>query len=568
MTTRILVVLGLLAACGAPTEVTPVEAVATETAAPFVDAAQRIYDVRWDVTTVDGTQHVPGAAALSGGLALSGSLALVGVGRDGDAAVVEARWLDVERASITMLDREVAIDRDELLAGRAWLVVPPGGDVERVVFERDASPLFRQTMSGLVGHIDLRASLGVDRASRVVPAGHGLAEADYAADAVVKGRFTRALRRYVRFDAFGATTAPTPSGDTVLELDADGLPIAIEGHESVHDETALRRADDRFFMRAKVGERIIDARMPDASAVIEHDPTAAPDAAAIGREIALRAAEGITPDDIAIVVEGFDNGLRPRNTTISRATGLLRADPNTARELAPMFLAARTSSGRAYVLDMLSSAGTPEAQTVMRELLGDPAVQEDPDYDQYMQRFAFLHDPDPRSAELLLGAFDDAVTEGDTALVAAIAYPVGSMSRQLRRDPMLAEMLHARLVDTLAASTTAEVRTATIAGLGNVGRANDLAIVQPYLADADSSVRASSVAALRYIDTAAAREVVAKMLADEERVVATRALGVLEYYADADAAVELLATAAEQQAHHPEIGDALARALTTARGRS
>lgn len=567
MTTRILSILGLLAACGAPAEIPAAAPVIAEAAlAPFVGGAQRIYDVRWDVTTVDGTRAVPGAAALSGGLAMSGSLALVGVGREGDAAVVEARWLDIERASITMLDRDVALDRDELLASRAWFVVPPDGEVERVLFEQGASPLFRQTMSGLVGHIDLRASLGTQRASRIVPAGHGLAEAEYAADP--QGRIVRTLQSYVRFDAFGVARAPTPTGETVLELDGDGLPTAIEGHERAFDETALRRADDRFVMRARVGEQLTDARMPDASAVIEQDPSAAPDAMAIGRELAMRAAEGLVPDDIAIVVDGFDNGLRPRNTTISRATGLLRAEPSTARELAPMFTGARTSNGRAYVLDMLSSAGTPEAQTVMRELLGDPAVQADPDYDLYLQRFAFLRDPDPRSAALLLGAFDDAVNEGDAALVAAIAYPLGSTSRQLWRDPLLAEVLHARLVDTLATTTNPDVRTAALAGLGNAGRASDLAIVQPYLADADSPVRASAVAALRYIDTAEARELVATMLTDEERVVAVRALGVLEYYADAESAALLLASAAQREAHHPEIGDALARALTTARGRS
>jgi hypothetical protein len=209
MTTRLLSIILLLAGCGAPVDM-PAAPATTQVAAraPFAGGEQRIYDVRWDVTTIDGTQAVPGTDALSGGLALSGTLALVGVGHDGDAAVVEARWLDVEHASITMLDREAEIDRSELLAARAWIVVPPGGEIDRVLFERGASPLFRQTMSGLVGHIDLRASLATARASRVVPAGHGLAEAEYAADRAVQGRVTRTLQSYVRFDAFGVATAP------------------------------------------------------------------------------------------------------------------------------------------------------------------------------------------------------------------------------------------------------------------------------------------------------------------------------------------------------------------------
>lgn len=569
MTTRILLVLGLLlAACGAPEA--PPAAAATSSAdarvAPFFGGEQRIYDVQWDVTAADASvTNLPGVASLSGGLALSGTLALVGVGRDGDAAIVEARWLRVERASITMLEREMPIDREELVGTRAWLVVPPDGEVGRVMFERDASPMFRQTMTGLVGHIDLRASLGTARASRVVPAGHGLAEAEYAR---VEGRVTRTLQSYVRFDAFGLATAPSPAGETVLELDADGLPTSIDGHESVTDESALRRADDRFVMRAKAGDRITDARMPDVEAVIEQDPTAAPDAAAIGRELALRAAEGLVPDDIAIVVTGFDNGLRPRNSMISRATGLLRGDPSTAKELAPMFRSAQTSNGRGYVLDMLSSAGTPEAQTVMRELLSDPAVHEDPDYDTYLQRFAFLRDPDPRSGEFLLAAFDDATSRGDAALVAAICYPLGPMSRRLRRDPMLAEALHARLVETLGSATTVEVRSAAVAGLGSAARASDFPIIASYLTDREPQTRSNAVEALRYVDTPEARSVVASMLTDEQHVVAIRALGVLEYYADAESAVALLEGAAQRRAHHPALGGALARALTTARGRS
>lgn len=549
-------------ACGAAPQETATHSgpVVATSSASFLDGAQRVYDVRWDVTAADGhAELVPGAISLSGGLALAGRLALAGVGREGDNAIVEVRWLEIDRAAIAMMEREIELDREELLEGRAWIVVPADGEVERVLFAPETSALFRQTMTGLVGHIDLRASLATTRASRVVPAGHGLADAEYVAAA--PGHIVRRLGGYARFDAYASALPPTPSGETVIELDGAGLPIAIEGHERVTDESTLRHADDRFVMTSTDARFEPDA-LPKLATLVQHDPTAAPDDAEIRRQLALQAAEGLVPDDIALVVGGIDNGVLARPRTISRATGLLRGTPSLAEELVPIFRAARTGHGRAYVLDVLSSAGTPEAQAVMRDLLGDETVRGDADYDAFVQRFSFLRDPEPRTAEVLLHSYDDATSSGDDTLAAAIAYPLGAVSGRLRRDPVLAELLHSRLVDALATAATTELRDAAIAGLGNAARTGDLDLLASYLDDATPSTRMEAVAALRGLDDARARELVAGMLADPERVVASRALGVLERYVDADVAAPLLADVASRGAHHPALRDAIARAAT------
>ena len=80
MTTRIFLVLSLLAACDAPSALdvaAPTSTARTVPTAPFYSGEQRIYDVRWNVTAADGS--AASGVGLSGGLALWGSLALVGV---------------------------------------------------------------------------------------------------------------------------------------------------------------------------------------------------------------------------------------------------------------------------------------------------------------------------------------------------------------------------------------------------------------------------------------------------------------------------------------------------------
>lgn len=526
----------------------------------FVADTRYVYDVDWSVAVASDNTALPGATSLAGGLALAGTLELVRVGAVDEGALVEARWLGLERATIDMMGAQVDIDRGELLEHRAWIVVPRDGEIHRVLFAPDSGPLFRQSMTSLVGHVDLGDRRIV---RRVVPAGHGLAEAEYVADPEVTGRVVRRLARYVRFDAFATDgDPPMPTGEATIERDHVGALVAIDTHESVAGESdGLRHADDRFSLKLREAVAAPSRPTPELATLVEHDPTDAPDERSIERALSERFARGLTTDDIAMGVDGVDNGLMPRNTLVVRATGLLRARPEVAQTLAPMFMAAESGHAQAFVLDLLASAGTSEAQSVMRTLLADPVTAASPDYDTFVQRFALLRDPDPRTAEQVLAGFDDAMATGNDTAAGAFAYPLGAVCGQLERDPMLAELLHDRLLETLATARRPALRTAVLAGLGNAARKGDAAIVLRHLDDADPEVRMAAVGALRFMDAPTSRAALTAMLGDRERMVAQRALGILEQYVVFEREAPTLAAAASLAMHHPDISDALALSL-------
>ena len=83
-------------------------------------------------------------------------------------------------------------------------------------------------------------------------------------------------------------------------------------------------------------------------------------------------AQGFTREqmnhDLALYAAG---GTMPGgNRWLWQAEGLLKLNPSYAEDLVPLFLSeAMNHQGRKYIFDVLSSAGTPEAQAVMRSLV-------------------------------------------------------------------------------------------------------------------------------------------------------------------------------------------------------
>lgn len=79
--------------------------------------------------------------------------------------------------------------------------------------------------------------------------------------------------------------------------------------------------------------------------------------------------EGLTPTDLAVnVVSVGEHGLPPPPGFLMRARGFLIGWPERARDLVPLYEQASTDQMRALILDLLTSAGTPQAQGVIVEL--------------------------------------------------------------------------------------------------------------------------------------------------------------------------------------------------------
>lgn len=523
-----------------------------------------VYALSWTIESgFDAGAGSPLGLPLAGGLHLEGELHVQAIGEREDGTLA-AIWFDALPVRELVVNGErLEVESTTLVGPRAYFVIDAEGGVPQTWFGPTTPPLFRQVMSGALARFDLR---GAAAGTQVVPTGQGLAEVTYAR-AGEPGTVRRELQRMVRFDAFAGVDPERTDVDGVVDLvlDTDRIPLRIDGREdaAVADDGWSFGSHDRF---VAVRQRVDDGTpLPvpeDLATYTEHDPSALPDPAEAERVLAQRFAGDLAVGDVADVVKALDGGLMPGRGFISQATGLLRGWPDEARGMIPIALGA-SSHGRQLAFDVLASAGTPQAQEVMRELLGRDDVRAWPELPLLVGRFAFVHRPTAASAQFLLAMHTDARTDGETELARAILYPLGSVGRAIERDePWLAELLHARLVESLAQAPGPEPRMAAIAGLGNFARQDDRSHLLPLLADADAAIRANAITAMRNMvapDTTAA---ILAALRDPDPGVATNAIDVLADHHFGPEGSPVLAAVVIAGDHNPEIETAMVNALS------
>jgi len=466
---------------------------------------------------------------LAGGLHLEGELHVQAL-EPRDGGTLAAIWFNaLSVGELSVNGERIDVGPAALVGQRAYFIIDRSGAVTRTWFGPDATPLFQQVMSGALARFDLQGATGAG--THVVRTGHGLAEVTYARTGEA-GAVRRDLQRMVRFDSFAGVEPERAAVEGVadLALDADRIPLAIDSREdaAVADEGWSFGSHDRFrASRTRIDDGPPLAIPNDFASYVEHDPQAPPDPSEAERVLAQRFAGELEVRDVAIAVKALDGGLLPGPGFASQATGLLRGWPDEAREMIPVALSA-SGHGRQLAFDLLSSAGTTQAQTVMIELLERDDVREWPEFPLLVGRFAFVYRPTAQTAQFLLALQTEARADGRDVLARAALYPLGSVARSIEpTDPWLTELLHARLVEELAAAADPPERIAAIAGLGNLSRLADRGLLLTLLADPDDGVRAHAVTALRNMvapDTTAA---LITALRDPDTGVASNALDVL-----------------------------------------
>ena len=91
-----------------------------------------------------------------------------------------------------------------------------------------------------------------------------------------------------------------------------------------------------------------------------------------------------------------------------------------------------SSNGRAFICDLLSSAGTPEAQAALRDALGSDAALSDPErYPAMLQRFSFVMKPTPETTTFL----ETQMAAGKGVDRLAAAHSLGAAARPVQSVP-------------------------------------------------------------------------------------------------------------------------------------
>jgi hypothetical protein len=562
---RLLLLCASVNACGGEAPTPASHETPTTAPAPTLPIGRTlVYALQWTVDSgVEPDGGSPIGLPLAGGLRIEGELHLQAVESRADGTIVAA-WFDALGVrELTVNGERIEVEPAALVGPKAWFLLDGEGAVARVWFDADGGSLFRHVMAGALAHFDLRGALA-GASPVVVPTGHGLSEARYAREGA--GTVRRELAALVRFDAVAGVDADRAAVEGVAELALDeaGVPSRFGSDEAakVRERDWAFSSHDRFDatrVRVEDGEPL--APPGDLSRLADHDPAAPRDTSEAERALAQRFAGEMEVQDVANAVTALDGGLLPSGGFASRATGLLRGWPERARELGPVALGA-TGHGRQLVFDLLASAGTPEAQAVMRELLEREEVQAWPEHPLLVGRFAFVRAPTVETALFVLELHTRARAAHDDELARAILYPLGSVARAIdRSDPWLGALLHARLIEVFAHAVDARTRIAATAGLGNCGRLEDRAHLLPLLRDDDDAVRMHAATALRDMIAPDATAALVAALRDPDRAVAATALDVLSDHHWGTAGSAVLAAIVIAGEHNPELDHELVNAL-------
>ncbi|MBS2013862.1 MAG: HEAT repeat domain-containing protein [Deltaproteobacteria bacterium] len=229
---------------------------------------------------------------------------------------------------------------------------------------------------------------------------------------------------------------------------------------------------------------------------------------------------------IADTLRTFRGGKAPEAWR-KAACALLRLSAGECRAIGVVFEDESSSDElRMLVLDLLASAGSFDAQVVMRRLLSLAiARRKSRVFAKYVQRLGSVACPDGQTLRFLMSTYAEARRESPDVR-AACAYALGNAAGHSYTSGESEAAVRATDVlrrDLVSASELPE-KCAILTALGNAGVSTDVMLLTRFTHDASTAVRAAAALALRKMDVPEARAHLVGMLSDPERDVAERAL--------------------------------------------
>lgn len=216
------------------------------------------------------------------------------------------------------------------------------------------------------------------------------------------------------------------------------------------------------------------------------------------------------------------------------AIAILRLSRTRGREecdgLGHLFEAEDTCDERCIlILDLLGSAGTPEAQVVMRRLLSlAVARRESRMFATFVSRLGFVERPDVPTLRFLMNVYAESRHE-QHEVYAACAYTLGAATGRAQVWGLVEPATRAAEVlrQDLLTTTNPHEKGALVTALGNAGLDHDIAIIIRFVTDEDASVRNAAVLALRKMHTVEARAVLLAIVGGSDLDLAESALSAL-----------------------------------------
>lgn len=527
-------------------------------AAPVVAAKARVerYPVDLErrfqllVTQRQVTALPAGSTLAEGELSLDGVVSLTGRRTSAGAAVVVLRVESLRAGSASVMGQPVPLDG--LAGAEAWAHLDVNGQLQALQFTDETPVPIRYLLQGLAG--DLFVPTFEAPTTEVV---EKLAMGDVGTTLAWSGD-TRLHRERTRFTAWRLgqqqPEALSMHDGADVTFDSAGLLTSLTAEAELLGQSAQGQVLAR--RKAAMTLQFLDAqeRAAEVLAVTSH-PVLRPVGGVkseIDQERALLEAQaaGVTFEHVLTAFTKYEDprAWNDRAEFVLRAVAVLQLHPERAHELVAVFQNAKSEQMRAQVLDVLASAGHPQAQAALVNALRtgatDALVAR-----QLFQRLSLVKKPTAQTLQFVLEQHAAARASGVTEDRNARAYVLGSLAYTARTtSPQLSNTMVDQLVDDVEQAQTAKDLQATLRALGNSGDARVLDIAKEKSADADANVRAAALASLRRVPGADVEAVLRERLQTERsREVQAAAFDALRGRALSEETLQGLRTLVSQQ---------------------
>jgi hypothetical protein len=466
------------------------------------------YAVRWEAAS---SRTIPGAEEqrdIAGGSLFEGDVSVRSLGADGEGVTTLVVGLQrIRQYELRLGEADLIGDHDRALAiaalaGKETFVrVDDRGQLQSVAYHADEPASNRELLRHLVDM--MRVTLPTEREATTwkaqEPTPNGLARVRYDDDG-------DALRRVrLAYDGLSALVGPGEADQRVtskasIELDPRGVVRSIDDKE----ELDVQGPEGAFASRWMFTASLVGSAPFEVATVHADDLDQGTGEAEIARERQRGRDERLSQGwdlgavEVELLVAG--RGAKFDATFVPRAAAFVRLHPEACPHLVAWFEDDRLSDfGRQLTMDVLSAAGSDEAQAAMRQAYVTHAVTLSlPLRGALVQRFIFVPSPNPESARFVAGVYERARDAGETEVSFAAAATLGAIVEHMPSGDAVGAEIDRRLRDDLGERRSPEETVALLRGLGNAHTDDDLDPIVAFADDSQPTVREQVARSLQH----------------------------------------------------------------------
>jgi hypothetical protein len=496
--------------------------------------SRHLYAVRWDAASRRTLFGGNDQGDVAGGALFDGNLSVGSLGPDAEGLTTLVFRIEhigdyqVRLGQNDLLDEgNRTLTIASLVGQEVFVRVDERGVFRSMAYRRETAASVRQQLRQLVQM--MRVTLPGDPSptwTAQEPTSNGLAHVRYEdlGDAVERLRVS--YEGIAGLVGEGETDQHL-SSKAKIRLDPGGMPRSIEDREDFETHGPAGALISKWtFAATATGTDTFEAQgAPPADQLDEGTG-----AAQMDRERRRRQDERLSRDwnlgTIELELLALGKGQKVEPTFTARAGAFVRLHPDAAAHLVAWFLDPHMNdTGRVFTFDVLSNAGSDEAQDAMRQGLVATAPELGaPVRAALIQRFVFVSQPNPDSARFVAGYYDRARAAGDAQVAAAAAVTLGAVVEHLEEHEQssLALELDRKLRHDLAERRSPLETVALLRALGNAHEPEDLRAVLEFEHDPQADTREQVARSIRRFDDPVATTALLE-LADDESVAVQRA---------------------------------------------